>query len=212
MQNIAEQLAGSPLFKGVELAEREALIGVMRHQQFAKGAVLFDKGDPGDSMYIILSGRVRIYSRDAQGSEFTIRYLDQMFGEFAMLDQAPRSAAAAAAEDLEVLALHRDDFVAFLRERPLAGLAMMRSLVERVRYTTTYLQKVLDATHQLSEGRYDQTLTALSENATDSEIQGVIHAFLQMQRSIQVREQSLQREFDSRRTEQSDTLPSKGDR
>ncbi len=212
MQNIAEQLAGSPLFRGVGQAEREALIGVMRRQHFVKGAVLFDKGDPGDSMYIILSGRVRIYTRDAQGSEFTIRYLDQMFGEFAMLDLAPRSAAASAAEDLEVLVLHRDDFVAFLRERPLVGLAMMRSLVERVRYTTTYLQKVLDATRQLSEGRYDQTLVAPSEKDADSEIQGLIRAFLQMQRSIQVREQSLQLEFDSRRGTQSDTRPSQGDR
>jgi CRP/FNR family transcriptional regulator, cyclic AMP receptor protein len=206
MSPIAEQLAGSPLFKGVEQAEREALIGAMRRQHFSKGTVLFNRDDPGDSMYIILSGRVRITTRDAQGNEFTIRYLDQMFGEFAMLDQAPRSAAAVAADDLDVLVLHRDDFVAFLRERPLVGLAMMRSLVERVRYTTTYLQKVLDATHQLSEGNYGQALDGLSDDPADSEIQGLIRAFLHMQRSLQVREQSLQRQFETR------TPPPEGDR
>ena len=82
-----DQLAGSPLFKGVERADREALIARMRRQSYPKGAVLFDKGDAGDSMYIILSGRVRIYTRDAQNNEITIRYLSEMFGEFAMLDQ-----------------------------------------------------------------------------------------------------------------------------
>jgi signal-transduction protein with cAMP-binding, CBS, and nucleotidyltransferase domain len=127
LMDIAEQLTGSPLFRGVDRADREALIKVMRSQSYPKGAVLFHKGDAGDSMYIILSGRVRIFTHDAQGNEITIRHLSEMFGEFSMLDQKPRSASASAAADLEVLVLHRDDFNAFLRERPLVGLSMMRT-------------------------------------------------------------------------------------
>jgi CRP/FNR family cyclic AMP-dependent transcriptional regulator len=190
MMDIAEQLAGSPLFKGVDRADREALIHRMRRQSYPKGAVLFDKGDTGDSMYIILSGRVRIYTRDAQNNEITIRHLSEMFGEFSMLDQKPRSAAAAAADDLEVLVLHRDDFNAFLHERPLVGLSMMRNLVERVRYTTTYLQRVLDATEQLSQGNYE-TVQVVADSGTDAEIQGLIGAFVQMVSGVQAREKTL---------------------
>jgi CRP-like cAMP-binding protein len=190
--DIVDQLAGSQLFKGVARADREALISRMRRQSYPKGAVLFDKGDAGDSMFIILSGRVRIYTRDAQNNEITIRYLSEMFGEFAMLDQKPRSAAAAAAEDLEVLVLHRSDFNAFLRERPLVGLSMMRSLVERVRYTTTYLQRVLDATEQLSQGEYN-VMRTVAESSADEEIQVMISAFAQMVRGVQAREETLRR-------------------
>jgi CRP/FNR family cyclic AMP-dependent transcriptional regulator len=191
--DIAEQLAGSPLFKGVDRADREALIKVMRPQWYPKGAVLFHKGDAGDSMYIILSGEVRIFTHDAQDNEITIRHLSEMFGEFSMLDQKPRSASASASADLEVLVLHRDDFNAFLRERQLVGLSMMRNLVERVRYTTTYLQRVLDATEQLSRGNYE-AIQAVPDSSADAEIQGLIGAFLQMVRAVRAREVALKRE------------------
>jgi CRP/FNR family cyclic AMP-dependent transcriptional regulator len=193
--DIIDQLEGSRLFRGVARADREALIARMSRQSYPKGAVLFEKGDAGDSMYIILSGRVRIYTRDAQNNEITIRYLSEMFGEFAVLDQKPRSASAAAADDLEVLVLHRNDFYAFLRERPLVGLSMMRSLVERVRYTTTYLQRVLDATEQLSQGDY-QAMQTVTESGGDEEIQVLIGAFVQMVRGVRAREESLRRERD----------------
>jgi CRP-like cAMP-binding protein len=192
IRSTAEQLGGSPLFKGVDLADREALIRTMQRRSYKQGTVLFEKGDAGDSMFIILAGQVRIYTRDEQGNEFTLRYLNQTYGEFAMLDQQPRSASASAAEDLEVLVLHRDDFLAFLRERPLVGLSMMRNLVERVRYTTLYLQKVMNATQQLLRGEYDQAVQGVSQAGTDAEIQTMIQTFLQMVRNVQAREFRLQ--------------------
>jgi CRP/FNR family cyclic AMP-dependent transcriptional regulator len=193
--DIADQLEGSRLFRGVARADREALIARMSRQSYPKGAVLFEKGDVGDSLYIILSGRVRIYTRDAQNNEITIRYLSEMFGEFAVLDQKPRSASASAADDLEVLVLQRSDFNAFLRERPLVGLSMMRSLVERVRYTTTYLQRVLDATEQLSQGDY-HAMQAVTESGGDEEIKVLISAFVQMVRGVRAREETLRRKRD----------------
>ena len=197
--SVAEQLADSPLFKGVTPVDREALIRVMQRRSYPEGVVLFQKGDRGDAMYIILAGRVRIYTHDARGHEFTIRHLSEMFGEFSVLDQEPRSTSAAAAEDLDVLVLHRDDFLTFLRERPLVGLSLMRNLVERVRYTTAYLQKMMDATQQLSQGNYEQAVHEVPASSTDAEIQGLIQAFLHMVREVQAREQSLQGELDARR-------------
>ncbi|MBN2305809.1 MAG: cyclic nucleotide-binding domain-containing protein [Anaerolineae bacterium] len=188
---LAVQLEHSVLFKGVSLEDRAALIQLMRRQSYPAGAVLFEKGAPGDSMYIVLSGRVRIYTRDAEDRELTLRHLEDTVGEFSMLDGKPRSASAAAAEPLDVLILHRDDFLAFLHERPLVGLAMMRELVERVRYTTTYLENVLDATQQLERGNYEQALQQVPESALDGEIQGLLDAFLKMVHSVQAREATL---------------------
>ncbi len=189
---IAERLADHALFKGVERADREALIHVMERRHFPKGTVLFRKGDPGSSMYIILSGKVRIYTEDAEGNEFTIRYLSEMFGEFSMLDERPRSASVAAAEDLDVLILHRDDFTRYLREHPMVGLAMMRNLVERVRYTTTYLQRVIEATRRLAEGNLEVDMHNAPEAETDGEIRSLIRTFVQMVRQVQTREIALQ--------------------
>lgn len=190
--DVAARLENYTLFKGVPPADREALINVMQRKHFDAGTVLFERGDPGDSMYVILQGKVRIYTQDADGNDFTVRYLDEMFGEFAMLDNRPRSAAVAAVEPLDVLVLHRDDFIAFLRERPVVGLAMMRNLVERVRYTTMYLQHVMDATRQLAEGNYRFADVAPDSDVND-EIQELVSAFVRMVQGVQMREEALKR-------------------
>jgi len=192
--NIAEQLEGSDLFKGVSLVDREALVKVMRQQPYPAGAVLFEKDAAGDSLYVILSGRIRVYTHDSQGNEFTIRYYgpSDIVGEFAILDQKPRSASAAAVEPSEVLILHRDDFLKFLQERPVVGLSMMKHLVDRVRYTTIYLQKVMDAVQQLSRGEYEQAIQNVSASGSDAEIQTMIEAFVRMVQEVQERHRTLQ--------------------
>jgi CRP/FNR family transcriptional regulator, cyclic AMP receptor protein len=199
-QDIATQLAGTALFRGVDVQDREALISLMNHKKFGPGDGLFEKGSPGDTMYIILSGRVRIYTYDAEGNPLTIRYLEETFGEFSMLDSRPRSASAAADGPLEVLILHRDDFMAYVKERPLVGLAMMRQMVERVRYTTTYLQRVLDAVEQLAQGNYEGAVERVSESptdadTTDAEIQELVASFISMVRDVQAREEILKRQI-----------------
>lgn len=195
--NNSDQLATVPLFNGVEPSDRKALIELMERRHYAKGESIFERDTPGDSMYIILSGEVRIYTEDAQGNEFTIRNLDKMFGEWTMLDDKPRSASAQAATDLDVLILHRDDFVAFVRERPLVGLSMMRDLAERVRYTTTYLQRVIDATEMLSQGDYDHArLEQDAAPGSDTGIQKLIAQFVEMVDRVQQRERALKQGSD----------------
>ena len=140
---IAEQLQKTDLFKEVELADLEALVERMQHEHHKGGAVLFKAGDAGDAMYIIQAGSIRIYMHDDGGKEITLTQYGQneIFGELSPIDEQPRSASAAASEPLDVLVLHRSDFLEFLNERPQIGLAMMRSLSQRLRYTTTYLEE-----------------------------------------------------------------------
>jgi CRP-like cAMP-binding protein len=162
----------------------------MRRQSYPQGAVLFHKGDSGDSLYLILKGSVRIFTYDSQGNEITIRYLAEMFGEFSVLDRLPRSTSAAAEEDLDVLVLHRDDFTAFVRERPIVGLAVMRELAERARYTTDFVRSVLDATEQIAQGHYE-VAQDIQTGTANRDIEQLVAAFVQMARDVQAREEAL---------------------
>lgn len=143
MDDLAKQLRQTDLFREVELGDLEALIHRMKELSFPSGAVLFEANDPGDTMYIIREGRIRIFMHDTQGNEITLTHysINEVFGELSPIDSKPRSASAAAAESLTVLALNRADFLDFLNERPQIGLAMMRSLSQRLRNTTTYLEE-----------------------------------------------------------------------
>jgi CRP-like cAMP-binding protein len=157
---IAEQLKKTDLFKEVELTLLQALVERMQQEHYDSGAVLFREGDVGDAMYIIQSGSIRIFMNDEAGNEIPLtRYgQNEIFGELSPIDELPRSASAAASDDLEVLVLHRQDFLDFLNERPQIGLAMMRSLSRRLRYTTTYLEEFKPAEFETSPVKHGDEL------------------------------------------------------
>lgn len=192
--SIGEELKAFKLFSEVETADLEQLGRVMKTRTYPAGAVLFRKDDPGDAMFLVRSGRIRIFITDAQGNEITFRYYGpgQLVGEFALIDEKPRSASADAAEALEVLVLEREDFLTFLRQRPMLGVAMMRTLAERVRYTTTYLEKLFNAIQLLSNHEYEKALAEMSVSAGgEDDIQSLINAFLQMVHRLREREAAL---------------------
>ena len=140
--SVVQQLRKTDVFREVALPDLEALVARMQKQVFQQGTVLFNVGDLGDTMYIILAGQVKIYTLDELGNEVIIIHygVNEIFGELSPIDQQPRSASAAATQLLEVLVLDRDDLLHFLVERPQIGLAMMMSLAQRLRHTTTYLE------------------------------------------------------------------------
>ena len=181
--SLADQLQETKLFQDVDLTDLEDLITRMEAKTFPRGSVLFNLGDEGDAMYIIRSGRIRIYMYD-RDEEITLRYYgkNDIFGELSLLDRQPRSASAAAAEELDVLRLDRENFIAFLFERPSIGLAMMRSLSQRLRFTTDYLEQykpkrfereTVDRRQQFRRGAEGQQiadiLDRVSEESEDEE-------------------------------------------
>jgi CRP-like cAMP-binding protein len=180
-------LARNPLFKGVESDQLRALVGLMQRQTYKAGVVLFEKGDPGETLFVIVAGRARIFMRDAQDNEIDFRIYESgdIFGEFSLLDEQPRSAAVAALEDLDVFVLQRVDFLHFIESRPIVGLMMMRSLAERIRYTTLYLEKIIDWTQRLKSGAYQQLVDEIQATPADEEMQSMIAAFLSMVQTLQ---------------------------
>lgn len=194
MKHIVDQLTASPLFKGVEPAALEAMLKVMTPQTIPANTVIFKKGDPGDSMYILTSGKMRIFTTDVEGNEIVLTYFEpvRVFGDFSLLDRQPRSASAGTVNQIEVLVLSRDTFLQFLPQYPSVGLAMLRNLADRVRYITNYMNKIGDLAQRLSSGEYDRIITEItqsSEGSDDSDIKGLISAFVKMVYSVKEREE-----------------------
>jgi CRP-like cAMP-binding protein len=82
--------------------------------RFAPHREIFSKGDPGDCLYGILAGRVRIFSSSPEGDEILLNVLEagELFGEIAMLDGSTRTASAAAMEQTDLMRIHRGPFPA----------------------------------------------------------------------------------------------------
>lgn len=194
--SIASQLQKTQLFDGVNYLDLLDLAQVMEVLSYPAGALVFNIGDNGDSMYVIRAGRIRIFIFDDDGQELTLMHygIGEIFGEFSLLDNKPRSASAAAAENLEVLVLYREDFMSFLATRPRVSVAMMRGLSQRARYTTHYVEEVVHWAKRLAKGEYSQVIEeiTLSEDTTD--IKALVSAFLQMARSVQEREEDLRKQ------------------
>lgn len=132
------------LFRSFDPAQLRQVADRLKQQQYRKGDIIFQQGDPGVCLYIIARGRVRVYLSSADGREVTIRIYEtgSHFGEFAVFDGAPRSASAAALSNVTTFVLYRDDFLELLQANFDLVQQVLTLLTERLRYTTTYSEQL----------------------------------------------------------------------
>ena len=128
-------LAKVPFVAVLARADREALAASAKQRRFRRGQAIFQKDDPGESLFIVERGSVRIYLPSPQGSDLILAVLGagDFFGEMALLDGGPRSASAMAVDDTRTIALDRADFRAMLESRPQAAMAVLAAVASRVR-------------------------------------------------------------------------------
>jgi CRP-like cAMP-binding protein len=112
--------------------------------RYSKGEIIFHEGDLGNEMYVIQSGRVRIF-KNIGGMEQTLAVLEKgdFFGEMAVLEGVPRTASAEVEEDCELIRINSANFVAMIRANPEIALRIMRKLSIRLRETTEQLQRLM---------------------------------------------------------------------
>ncbi len=140
----ARALAAVPLFQSLEPREIEKLAKLLEEVSFRGGETIFHERDPGDAMYIVRTGAVRIWTLDEDVHEVTLAVLDpgQFFGELAALDGSPRSAnATASAQDTKLHRLSQKDFHAFMLAHPAVALAMVREIGARLRQTNQIVSR-----------------------------------------------------------------------
>jgi CRP/FNR family transcriptional regulator/CRP/FNR family cyclic AMP-dependent transcriptional regulator len=126
-----------------------------RVRNYGSGSVLFHEGEPGDSLHVVVEGRIRVAVVSPTGEEATVAYIGpgDCVGEFSIFDNRPRSATAIAAEKTKTFVVTRDGFVEWLTERPQAALALLETLSLRLRRADENLADLafLDLPHRLAK-------------------------------------------------------------
>ena len=137
-----EALRSVPLFGSLDDQAATDLRELLTVEDISAGTQLFHKGDSGDAMYLIESGRVRISIHDQDAQEVTLADLAQgdFFGEMALIDGRKRSADARVVQDARLAILSRPAFLAFVRANPDVALEMLSALSERLRRTDELLR------------------------------------------------------------------------
>jgi CRP-like cAMP-binding protein len=161
-----EALGRCRLFAGMSHEALRAMARTLRARRFRRGEVLFHEGDPGDALFVVASGAVKVVVPSEDGEEAILATLRRgdFLGELALLDGAPRSASAIALEATEALALPRDQFLALVAAEPAIRDALLSSLAGELRRLTTHVAELhfLDLT-----GRLAARLTRLAEEHGD---------------------------------------------
>jgi CRP-like cAMP-binding protein len=149
-----EALARCRLFAGMGPDSLQAIARSLRARRFRRGEVLFHEGDPGDALFVVASGAVKVVIPSEDGDEAILATLRRgdFLGELALLDGAPRSASAIALEPTEALALPRDQFHALVASEPAIRDALLASLSGELRRLTTHVAELhfLDLTGRLA--------------------------------------------------------------
>lgn len=130
-----EFLQSVPLFSRLGDASLDAILRLTRRRKFRKDEVIFHEKEAGDSLFIILHGRIKVSIFGDDGKEVTLSTLSEgdFFGELALLDQEPRSATTIAEEDCELLTLQRPDFLSALEKDPGISASLIQVLADRLR-------------------------------------------------------------------------------
>jgi len=131
-------LASTPLFKGIPAAELATLAPTLRIRTYPKGAFIFHEGDPGNVLYVIVTGQVKIGRLGKGGDEvvFAMLTLGEMFGELALFEEsAIRTADAQATELSECITLSRGALMPFVEAHPRIMHRVIQLLAGYVRAT-----------------------------------------------------------------------------
>jgi CRP-like cAMP-binding protein len=124
-----------PLFGQLSGSELQRVVEVTRERTYPKNSVILFEDDPGDALYVVAQGQVKVVLIGEDGREVILSVLGvgEFFGEMALIDDEPRSAHVIAMEDSTLLVLRREDFQGILKQSPGIALALLRELSRRLR-------------------------------------------------------------------------------
>src|SRR5256885_12266278 len=128
-------LKAVPLFSSFPEDQLRMLATVVSRRSVTRSTTVMAGGDPTDSLYIVLSGRLKVMMSDAEGKEVILSILGpgEFFGEMGLIDDAPRSASVVAIEPCELLSITKRDFKRCMTDNAELAMAVMRGLVRRLR-------------------------------------------------------------------------------
>jgi CRP-like cAMP-binding protein len=136
--DVRDILRGTNLLSSVPAADLEAAAAGSRVRTFRRGQILFSAGDPGDTVIVVISGRVKVVVRSADGGELTLTVVGPggMFGELSVADGGPRSADAETLEECRLLFVPRQIIQDICRRDSAVEYALLRSIAANLRRLT----------------------------------------------------------------------------
>jgi CRP-like cAMP-binding protein len=142
---VEEILRRAGIFQGVDPESVEALAGEFEIVDAARGTVLFREGDPGDSLFIVLSGKVKLGRRSPDGRENLVAIYgpSDQFGELSLFDPGPRTATATVVTDARLAKLPKAALQKWATERPQIAMQLLRVVARRLRRTNTMLADLI---------------------------------------------------------------------
>ena len=151
-----ELLSEVPFFQLMDEQERDSLASVLEEVRIPAGKIVWEYGEPGDSLYVIRSGQVEVFFKDDTGNRVVLETAGpgDHFGELSLLDKGSRSASVVVTSDLEALRLNRDELEKFLHKHPDAALDMLTVMGRRLRQNVELLRHT--ALRNVNEELQDQ--------------------------------------------------------
>lgn len=140
-----EILTRAGLFQGVNPEAVEALSKELEHIEVKKGQTVFTESEPGDSLYIVLTGKVKLGRRSADGRQNLLAVMgpSDMFGELSLFDPGPRTATATALTDVRLARLGKSSLRPWLTDRPEIAEQLLRVIARRLRRTNDLMADLI---------------------------------------------------------------------
>ena len=135
MASATNLLADVPIFELLDDHERAALVPLLETEHFKKGDEIYSYGDPGDTIYIVRSGKAQVWIENDAGHRLIVSEpkSGEVFGETSFLDGGPRTATACAIEDTELLSLDRERLLDFIDHHAHAAIDLLTVVGRRLR-------------------------------------------------------------------------------
>lgn len=200
--DILKIIKETDFFKELSDEAIQAVTAKASIKTFAKDEAMMKKGDPADSFFVILSGSLKIVTTDAKGEEIIINKVEagETIGEMAIVDERPRSAGVIALEDVEALELRREAFFSLMDDRLDVSLGILRGFSDRLRFSTTYIEKVIDWSQKTAEGDYSFLDNAqgimTNPESDDAKAAQLLSTFYSMVTKVKAREEGLKQQLE----------------
>ena len=166
---VTDILRKVPLFSQLAPSDLERVSEISRERAYPRNSVILFEDDPGDALYVVALGQVKVVLIGEDGREVILSVMGEgeFFGEMALVDDEPRSAHVIAMEDSTLLVLRREDFQGILKQTPGIALALLRELSRRLRRVD---EKVGSLVLLDVNGRVAQLLLELADEAGSERI------------------------------------------
>jgi CRP-like cAMP-binding protein len=163
----------APLFLALDPEGAAALRASLTERSVAKGEIIFQEGEPGDRMYVILEGKVKLGQSSNDGRESLLAILGpgEMFGELSLFDPGQRTSTATALTDAVILALSNEQLRPWLAGRPEVAAALLQALARRLRRTN---EAMADLVFSDVPGRVAKALMDLGEKFGEVTAEGLM--------------------------------------